>query len=282
MGSSNSYQAHFTNDEIRKEDFPKMDNTSDELNDIYARRSARIQMACLWTVPIAALMIFGGILFAGMLPPPSPDLSATEIQKFFLDNTNHIRIGILFTIFGQALAGFFVVILSMQMKRVEGRDSPLAYMQLLVGLFSNMIGIIPFSFLLVAAFRGDRSAELIQLLFDLCWLMNIGIIAPTIIQFLIVGASAFLDKPERVFPRWYAWFSVWAAFILFADMLIFFVKTGPFAFNGAICFWLELAIFSAWMTTTFLVLRRSVIKSGEPGQSNNDYGSLLSSTEIDR
>jgi len=259
-----------------------MNKVSNEQNDNYASRSARIQMACLWTVPIAALMIFGGILFAGMLPPPSPALSATEIQKFFLDNTNHIRIGILFTMFGQALAGFFVVILSMQMKRVEGRDSPLAYMQLLVGLFSNMIGIIPFAFLEIAAFRGDRSPELIQLLFDSCWLMNIGIIAPTIIQFFIVGACAFLDKSEIVFPRWYAWFSVWISFMLFADMLIFFVKTGPFAFNGAICFWLELALFSTWMTITWLVLRRAVINSGEPRQSNSGYGSLSLSTAIVR
>ena len=233
-------------------------------------RSARIQLLCLWSLPLAMLMIFGGVALAGMLPPPSPDSSATEIQRFFLENTNSIRVGIIIAMFGTSLSGLFVAVITTQMRRIEGQESPLAYTQLLAGLISNMLGVIPFAFLLVAAFRADRSAELVLLLYDASWLMNLGVISPTILQIVLVGVCAFMDDEEVIFPRWYAWFSIWASFLLLADVLVYFFKTGPFAFNGAICFWFELALYSLWLIVTMVLLRRAILKNLIQRESNDE------------
>jgi len=202
---------------------------------------------------------FGGVWLAGMLPPLSPSSSAIEIQQFFLDNSIKIRIGVLVAMLGAALMGPFIATISTQMKRIEGAESPLSYTQLLAGLISTMLGVIPLAFLAIAAFREGRPAELILLMYDASWLMNIGIIFPTMLQLSVVGVCAFLDKDEVVFPRWYAWLSIWASFVFLVDLLVFFMKTGPFAFNGLISFWLALAVLGSWLVVTFFVLRKAVL-----------------------
>jgi hypothetical protein len=221
--------------------------------------SARVQLGCLWCLPVALVMIFGGVALAGFLPPPSPSTSASEIQRLFLENATRIRVGIILAMIGATLSGPFVAAISVQMRRVEGSESPLAYTQLLAGLIANMLGVIPFMFLVIAAFRADRSPELVLLLNDASWLMNIGIVYPTALEILAVAVCAFIDKQEIVFPRWYAWLSLWVPFVFTADLLVFFFKSGPFAFNGAICFWTALGVLCLWLLTTLFVLRKAIL-----------------------
>jgi hypothetical protein len=230
--------------------------------------SARVQLGCLWCLPVALVMVFGGVALAGFLPPPSPSTSANEIQRLFLDNAIRIRVGIILAMIGVTLSGPFVAAISVQMKRVEGPESPLAYTQLLAGLIANMLGVIPFMFLVIAAFRADRSAELVLLLNDASWLMNLGVIYPTFLEVAAVAVCAFLDKEEMVFPRWYAWLSVWVPFVFTAELLVFFFKSGPFAFNGAICFWTELGVLCLWLLVTLFVLRKAIL-SREQAQASH-------------
>ena len=42
-------------------------------------------------------------------------------------------------------------------------------------------------------------------------------------------------------------------------MLIFF-KTGPFAWNGLLVFWLGVLVFFGWYTVTFAVVRTSILR----------------------
>jgi hypothetical protein len=223
---------------------------------------------CLWCLPVALVMIFGGVALAGLLPPPSPADGASEIQRLFLDNLTRIRAGVILGMIGCTLSGPFVAVVTVQMKRVEGPASPLAYTQLLAGLISNMLGVIPFMFLVMAAFRDDRPAELVLLMNDGAWLMLIGVFYPTFLEVVAVAICAFMDREEAVFPRWYAWLSAWVPFVLLGDLLVFFAKSGPFAFNGAICFWMELAVFCLWLLVTLFVLRSAILRSEQEQASH--------------
>ncbi|TJY58396.1 hypothetical protein E4T66_17070 [Sinimarinibacterium sp. CAU 1509] len=243
-------------------------------------RSARVELACLWSFPVAMALVFGGVWLAGMFPPLSPSSSSMEVQEFFRDSPNKIRAGMILSMLGCAVAGLFVAVISTQMKRVEGAFSPLAYTQLLAGLISNMLGVLPFAFIQIGAFRADRMPEILQLLYDSSWLMNLGIIFPTVLEISVIGACAFMDRSERIFPRWYAWICTWVAFVMCADVLVFFFKAGPFAFNGIISFWLELSVFAIWLLITFLILRKSINKSIAEMSTIDSSGAHFSSSVI--
>jgi hypothetical protein len=208
------------------------------------------------------VVLLAGVLLAGFLPPPSPADSARQIQRIYLSNLTGIRVGVLLAMIGCTLFTPFVCAMSVQMKRVEGRYSPLAYVQLLCGLINFVLGLIPLMLIEVAAFRAGRSADLIQIMNDAAWLMFIGVIFPGCLELLVIGVCAFKDRDSRVFPRWYGWFGVWMPLVFVGDLLIYFFKRGPFAYDGAISFWWALALVSVWIVTTFVAMRTAILQHG--------------------
>jgi hypothetical protein len=49
-------------------------------------------------------------------------------------------------------------------------------------------------------------------------------------------------------------------FILFLpDQMLFFFKTGPFAWNGLFAFWVPLTVFCGWFILLAYLVRRSII-----------------------
>jgi hypothetical protein len=56
------------------------------------------------------------------------------------------------------------------------------------------------------------------------------------------------DKREKpIFPRWFGYFNFWIGIMFIPGELIWFFKTGPFAWNGLVSFWFVVAAFSVWM-----------------------------------
>ena len=70
--------------------------------------NTRMQMWCLWCGPAAMILFFLGFWgIAGLVPPPSPDDSALEIQQMYVDDFDAIRIGLVITMIAGALTGPF-------------------------------------------------------------------------------------------------------------------------------------------------------------------------------
>ena len=73
--------------------------------------------------------------------------------------------------------------------------------------------------------------------------------------------AAFIDKsPQPVFPRWFGYANLWVVLLLLPGQMIFFFKTGPFAWNGLIAFYLAFIVFAAWFPLAFYILRKAVTK----------------------
>ncbi|MBA3742064.1 hypothetical protein [Sporichthya sp.] len=221
--------------------------------------SARIQLWCLWCgLAAMALFVAGLLLVAGLVPPPSPSDSALEIQRFYADDTNAIRAGLAMATIGASLTAPFVVVITCQLLRIEGRSAPLAYLQLGTGMLGVLIIAFPMMLIEAAAFRPERDAELIRAINDIAWITLIGTLGQIMLQCGAIAVAAFRDETSQVLPRWVGYFNLLVALAFPPGLILFFVKTGPFAWNGLLAFWYPLSLFAVWFGVMFVVLRRAI------------------------
>lgn len=117
-----------------------------------------------------AVFTLGFWVIAGFIPPPSPNASAQVIAAFYDTNRTSIRVGLILSAIVSGLFTVFSAGISMQLRRIEGRYSGLAYMQLALGTLVVLELLFPMMFWLVATFRAERSPESVQLINDLGWM----------------------------------------------------------------------------------------------------------------
>lgn len=64
------------------------------------------------------------------------------------------------------------------------------------------------------------------------------------------------QDPEReVLPRWLGFYNLWTAFLTLPGLLLIFFRTGAFAWNGVLVFWVVATVFGGWYLVMFTVLR---------------------------
>ena len=223
-------------------------------------KSTQSQHVCLWTgIGGIALFFVGYWLLAGLVPPPSPHATAAEIQHFWSHHNHLKQLGLLVTMFAGALTGPFVAVIATQMRRIEGESSPYTWVQLGMGMIGVLLFIFPVMVMEAIAFRPTRDPNLMLLLNDAAWLPFVGIWMCAFVQNFAIGFAILKDTEQRVFPRWLAYFNFWVAVLFVPGSMIYFFKTGPFAWNGIFCFWLPLTVFGAWFFVMFPFLRKAIL-----------------------
>jgi hypothetical protein len=61
-----------------------------------------------------------------------------------------------------------------------------------------------------------------------------------------------------VFPRWAAYFNIWAALMLTPGTVVMFFKSGPLSWTGLFVFWLPFTAFFAWLMVMFRLLLKAI------------------------
>lgn len=210
-------------------------------------------------------MLFAGwFLIAGFTPLHQPSAGAEEIATVFCGNENGIRLGMVIVILGAAIFLPFTATVADFVSRVEGRNGTLTRIVTMAGYGNAMLTFYPPMFWLVAAFRPKaRSAEITYLLNDIGWLQFIGGLSLVMPMIVVVGLCILWDKsPKPTFPRWAA-FACFLGFVLMLpDQLLFFFKSGPFAWNGLIAFWMPMPVFCLLFIMFFWFLRREALNKG--------------------
>lgn len=220
--------------------------------------NTRTQKLCLLTAPLAmVIFVIGFVGFGGLLPPPSPSWSADRLARFYDENRNGIRFGLALTMVAGAVTAPFVGALTVQMRRIEGEFSPLAYTQLGTGMLGVLLFAVPAMILEAAVFRADRDPQLVLALSDVGWIMLVGTYSCVFVQCIVVGVCVLKDTEALVYPRWLAYFNFWTAMLFLPGTLLYFFKTGPFAWNGLLVWWIPLSVFFGW----FIVMCVMTIKA---------------------
>jgi len=215
---------------------------------------------CNWSGAAFVLMwAVGFVVFAHVVPPPSPNEDAGQIAGFFRDHTGGVRFGLLLTLFVSPLYASWSAAIAAQMKRMSGVHPVLADLELVLGGLTVLVFMIPALFLEAAAFRPDRSPEIIQALDDIPWLMFIGMGATAILQPAVIAVAILLDgSTEPVFPRWAGYLNIWTVLLFFPGPLCVFFKTGPLAWNGIFPWWIPFIVFTLWMVVMLFLVRHAI------------------------
>lgn len=220
----------------------------------------RNQRLCTWSGPLFALLFLLGFgVVSRYIPPPLPTDSAHEVAERYRENADSIRAGMVITLFALMFYTPWAAAISVQLKRIEGRRSPLTYAQLGMGTVLSALFVPVIYYFVIAGFRPERSDESIQMLNDMGWVPFTGIIFSIFVQNLLIGIAVLGDKGARpVFPRWFGYFSIWIAIAYCPACLDAFFTTGPLAWNGILSWWLSLIAFLIYIiVTTTLLLRRA-------------------------
>ncbi len=224
--------------------------------------NTKTQIACAACgLAFVVLFTLGWIVFAGLVPAPQPTLDADAIATFFGANTGAIRFGLMLGMFSGALTIPWIAVVAVQMRRTEREFPVLTYTQLVAGAGTVVFLILPMMIWTVAAFRPERAPELIYLFSDFGWLLLIMTFSPFLVQLVAIGLAIVSDThPDPVFARWLGYFNIWVAILFLPGGLITFFKSGPFAWNGLLAFWLPLTVFFLWYIVMFFALVKAIRK----------------------
>jgi hypothetical protein len=208
----------------------------------------RIELICVGCVPIGTIIFIAGFWIAGYIPPPPAHDTPQQIAAFYAEDTNRIRFGLLLALLGFGVWGPLCAVITRQMLRIKPRNSVLAWVQIGAGIAAWQFLLLPVLFLTAAAFRPERNPEVTQALHDAGWILLFMPLTPFVVQAIAIAAAALTDTSARpVFPRWVGYFNLLECLLFLPVALLTFFKTGPFAYHGALVFWVPLVVFVGWL-----------------------------------
>ena len=217
---------------------------------------------CYCVIPFMGLFFIGWVLVARFMPPLDPALSAETVASLFREHSVSIRLGMLVCMLSVLFLIPFCALIAAIVAGIEGAATRVWTYTVIIASGGNIVGFtFPLMFWNVAAFRFDRSPELIVLLNDLAWLPFTGMAVPFIALLPCVAIAGFLDQSERpVFPRWFSYYTLLAMAGLLPAVLVTFFQSGWFAWNGLFGGWLPFADFFMWFVMLFIFIRRHLVE----------------------
>lgn len=204
------------------------------------------------------ILVFGlgWLILARWFPPISPADTAEQVAALYKEHHVVLMLASVIMMVSMLLLIPFSALMVLIMQRIERRTGMLTLMlgfSLATTLILSFYTPLSFS---MAAFRPERSVEAVQLANDMGFLQFMGGI-PLFLMNWVVMAFAILvidDKQNPVLPRWFGYLNLWTAILYLPELLIYFFKTGPFAWDGIVGFWLPALLLILYFNVTPFVL----------------------------
>lgn len=228
------------------------------------------QRLLVW-MTIGLMVLFGIGLFGLMrfIPPPPASLHADQVAELYRANPIRFKIG---TILGLISGGCLMpltLVISIQMARLEMGVPVWALMQGLTGALGTAFFWLPMLIFATAAFTPERPPELTLLMQEFGWLSFIVPLSFFPLQLLGIVVVSFTKEEEdrnSAFPRWIGYLNVWTMVTSFGGPIAVLFKTGIFAWNGLLPFYVPLTLFSIWLPAMSYTCLRSLRHQEQSGR----------------
>ena len=216
---------------------------------------------CAWMGPVfmAVFIVFWGIM-GHNIPPWNPDLPAATIAGWFRSEANTIRTGMVVAMTCAVLYAVWGLAIGRVMSRIVPRDSILIDLQVWGAGLTVVPVLVSTSFWLTGAYRPEALPDVIlQLLYDLAWLLIDLSYSVTTLQLFALGVGCLRDpRSKPLIPKWLAWYGIWVGFMFILECLMPFFKLGAFARDGILNFWIEFLIWFVWCPTLTLYVLKAI------------------------
>ncbi len=218
---------------------------------------------CAWMGPLFVAVFFycWGIL-GHNFPPFAPDTPASEVAGWFRDNRDGVRLGMVIAMTFAPAYGVWGYALAKVLEQAVGGNKPgdniLVQLARVGAAWTTITVLVPTSFWLTAAFRPDALPDwMIQMLYDMAWLLIDLAYAVTSVQLFALGVGFLADKRAvPLIPKWLAWYGIWVGFMFILECVMPYFFNGAFARNGILNFWIEFIIWMVWVPAlTFFALK---------------------------
>ncbi|MEV6313772.1 hypothetical protein [Streptomyces sp. NPDC051776] len=199
---------------------------------------------------------FGWLTFAQFFPPIAPTATAAEVARAFQERRAPLMLASVFMMVSTFTLFPASALLLMIVRKIEGS---VGIVTLMMGFTLTTYQVLNFytglSFAM-ASFRSDRDPGLIQYASDYGFLQFLGGI-PMFLMVWLLSAYAFLVMNPRenpMVPRWFGYVNLWIGILYLPELLVFFFKSGPFAWDGVVGFWIPAILFIAYFFITPFIL----------------------------
>ncbi|MFA5941117.1 MAG: hypothetical protein WC809_17315 [Sinimarinibacterium sp.] len=220
------------------------------------------ELILLWTLPALGLIWLSAfLLFPGFVHPMSPTLSADAVAAFYRDPENLPRIRYSMIVFNWFCVGLVPVLmlLALQVRRMAHRTPIFSYCILGCAAGGPTLFLIANLFWLLAAFRPERSPELIMLFNDLAWITFTSQVGFLIAQSLFLALAIYCDRQARpVFGNWVAHFNLLVAALLVPAGFASLSMEGAFAWDGLLSFWVKNIAIGLWIVVMGFALAKAI------------------------
>lgn len=223
------------------------------------------ESAAGWLGLVAITLFFIAMIPAmHFVPPLSPQLTGEDLAQHYREHAVGMRLGAVLIMTGAALMFPLFASMSTAMLRMRGRPVTLAWTQMACAIVTFFPFFATAFFFAAAGFRPERGADDIQVLSDLGWFWLVMPTPASFLQMFAFGIAVVGDDVRRpVLPRWIGYFNFMAGVLFFSGLFIPLFKSGPFAWDGLLAFWVPLVEFGIWvsvMSVAFIAFGRRIAR----------------------
>jgi hypothetical protein len=214
------------------------------------------QLLCIHATGVFLVLVGGGFVVAGWVPPFPPGGSFEQLAAQFAE-PDRIRVAAAMFLFGAAFFPAPAVAIAAQLRRIEGPRQVLANLQML-GAAVGVLGIqVPAALWLAICYYPGLGPDTVAVLNATAWFFLLGAVGPAVVQNVAIGLCV-LGSDGSVYPRWLGYFNLYMAFGLMGGVLIPFFSSGPFGWNGVVGFWLVAVDFFAWVILMWVLTVKAI------------------------
>lgn len=233
------------------------------------KNESQLTRFCAWTVAVYfALFGVSWGLLGRMIPPYPASMPAAELAQIYRDNASALRIGFAVAAFSTTFFYLWSIGLFRVMVRTERGGKILSYTVLVGGVLTGNDLMFSCFIWLTAAFRPEQDPALIQLLYDLGWLMLDLAFGVAMLYMIAFGVIVLRDTREKpLFPKWLAWIGIWAALEFLAELIMPFFRSGPFSWSGLFNYWVPFFVPATWMVIVSVYMHKAAKRLNEEYES---------------